>query len=98
MKIRLTNAPDVPGKCPEFLDIEYDDGRSYFGVWTKENGSVVCELPTGFDITPEQYRVGIDKLWAALKLHWPQNKDVFTLVAERIKCLENLLEECRRRD
>jgi hypothetical protein len=35
-------------------------------------------------ISPAQYHVGLDKLWAALGLAGPQDKDVFTLAAEAI--------------
>lgn len=37
-----------------------------------------------YGITPEQYHAGLDKLWAALGLTGPQDKDVFTLAAEAI--------------
>jgi len=40
------------------------------------------------DITPQQYHAGLDKLWKALKLTGPQDKDVFTLCVERIAELE----------
>ena len=39
-------------------------------------------------ITPDQYHAGLNKLWAALHLTTVQDKDVFTLVAERIADLE----------
>lgn len=47
---------------------------------------------TSYGITPEQYHAGVDKLWAALGLTGVQDKDVFTLAAERIKELEAKLE------
>lgn len=37
-----------------------------------------------FDITPEQYHAGLDKLWKALGVTGPQDKDAFTLAAEAI--------------
>lgn len=37
-----------------------------------------------FDLTPQQYHAGLDKLWAALKITGPQDEDVFTLAAEAI--------------
>jgi hypothetical protein len=41
-----------------------------------------------YGITPAQYHAGLDKLWAALGLTGPQDRDVFTLAAERIRQLE----------
>jgi hypothetical protein len=37
-----------------------------------------------FGLTPAQYHAGLDKLWDALGLTGPQDKDVFTLAAEAI--------------
>lgn len=44
-----------------------------------------------FDITPEQYHAGLDKLWEALGAIGPQPADAFTLAAARILFLENEL-------
>lgn len=41
-------------------------------------------MRTEFDITPEQYHAGLDKLWAALGVTGPQEQDVFTLAAQAI--------------
>lgn len=41
-----------------------------------------------FDITYEQYKAGIKKLWDAMKITSVQDTDVFTLCAERISALE----------
>lgn len=40
------------------------------------------------DISSAQYHAGLDKLWAALGLTGVQDRDVFTLAAERIRQLE----------
>lgn len=37
-----------------------------------------------FDLTPQQYHAGLDKLWAALGLTEVQDEDVFTLAARAI--------------
>lgn len=38
-----------------------------------------------FDITPQQYHAGLDKLWDALGLTGVQDEDVFTLAARAIR-------------
>lgn len=38
-----------------------------------------------FDLTPEQYHAGLDKLWAALGVEGVQDEDVFTLSARAIE-------------
>jgi hypothetical protein len=38
-----------------------------------------------FDLTPQQYHGGLDKLWTALGLTGVQNEDVFTLAARAIE-------------
>jgi len=40
-----------------------------------------------FDLTPQQYHVGLDKLWKALGLAEAQDEDVFTLAAREIERL-----------
>ena len=42
------------------------------------------EIIDSIGITAAQYHAGLDKLWAALGLTGPQDKDVFTLAAEAI--------------
>jgi hypothetical protein len=37
-----------------------------------------------FDLTPQQYHAGLDKLWSALGLTGIQDEDVFTLAARAI--------------
>jgi len=51
----------------------------------------------GFDIdeygiTADQFHAGLDKLWNAIHLTQTQDKDIFTLVADYIKKLEDDLE------
>lgn len=46
-----------------------------------------------FGISAAQYHAGIDKLWKALRLTGVQNKDVFSLCAERIQKLESIVEK-----
>lgn len=43
-----------------------------------------------FDLTPQQYHDGVDKLWEALELEGVQDEDVFTLAAREIKRLRAL--------
>jgi hypothetical protein len=50
-------------------------------------------VKNNYGLTPEQYHGGLDKLWAALKLTGVQDRDVFTLAAERITHLTEVLEE-----
>ena len=38
-----------------------------------------------FDITPEQYHAGLDKLWNALGITDVQHEDVFTLAAAKLE-------------
>jgi len=45
-----------------------------------------------FDITPEQYHAGLDKLWTALDITTVQDEDVFTLAARAIKDAKTLKE------
>jgi len=40
------------------------------------------------NVTPEQLCAGLNKLWYALGLTGPQDKDVLTLAAQRIRSLE----------
>lgn len=40
-----------------------------------------------FDISPQQYHAGLDKLWVALGLTGPQDEDVFTLAVARLESL-----------
>ncbi len=47
-----------------------------------------------FDLTPEQYHAGLDKLWHALDLTSVQDRDVFTIAAERIEAGQKLLGAC----
>jgi hypothetical protein len=58
--------------------------------WTESDGVYCprCSARRRFDITPEQYHAGLDKLWEALGLSGVQSEDVFTLAARRIKELE----------
>lgn len=37
-----------------------------------------------FDLTPQQYHAGLDKLWAALGLKGVQDEDIVTLAARAI--------------
>ncbi len=37
-----------------------------------------------FDLSPQQYHAGLDKLWSALGCDGVQDEDVFTLAARRI--------------
>jgi len=46
-----------------------------------------------FDISPEQYHAGLDKLWEALGVTGVQEQDVFTLAAAEIKQLRLLNED-----
>jgi len=50
-----------------------------------------------FDISPQQYHAGLDRLWGALRVTGPQLKDVFTLAAERIHVLESENRKLRER-
>lgn len=46
-----------------------------------------------FDISPQQYHAGLDKLWTVLEITSPQKDDVFTLiVAELTRKKEELAE------
>jgi hypothetical protein len=45
-----------------------------------------------YGLTAEQYHAGLTKLWDALELEGVQQKDVFTLVVERIEHLTERLE------
>ena len=46
-----------------------------------------------FDISPRQYHAGLDKLWIALGISGPQEKDVFTLCAEELTALRGKVEK-----
>ena len=46
------------------------------------------DVRSRFDISPEQYHAGVDRLWAALGLQAPQDDDVFTLAAHKIDQLQ----------
>jgi len=45
----------------------------------------VSKYNSDFGLTSAQYHAGLDKLWFALGLSSAQNKDIFTLAAERIR-------------
>lgn len=49
-----------------------------------------------FDISPEQYHAGLDKLWDALRITTVQDTDVFTLAADRIEALKAIVEKLLR--
>ena len=70
----MTDAPDCAYWSPE-------DPR-----WEAKRDA----MRRSFDITPEQYHAGLDKLWDALGLHGVQQQDVFTLanVSRKIKGME----------
>jgi hypothetical protein len=46
-----------------------------------------------FDISPQQYHNGLDKLWKALGLTAVQKRDVFTIVSEELTTLRKRLAE-----
>lgn len=46
---------------------------------------------SNFGISPEQYHAGLDKLWKALGITTVQDKDVFTLAAEKIQRLNRFV-------
>lgn len=46
-----------------------------------------------FDLTPQQYHGGLDKLWEALGCKGVQDKDVFSLAAEEITRLRGVIRE-----
>jgi hypothetical protein len=49
-----------------------------------------------FDITPQQYHAGLNKLWAALGIVTVQNTDVFTLCAREITDLKTKIAKAKR--
>ena len=50
-------------------------------------------LNATFDLTPEQYHAGVDKLWKALRLTDVQKQDVFTLASDEIDRLRQLVND-----
>jgi hypothetical protein len=54
------------------------------------NGKAV--MLAKYDISPEQYHAGLDRLWRALNLTTTQSEDVFTLASQRLKHLTEVLE------
>jgi len=46
-----------------------------------------------YGLSPEQYHAGLDRLWKALGITTVQDTDVFTLAAERIVHLTEVLED-----
>jgi hypothetical protein len=57
----------------------------------------MSDLRDRFDCTPQQYHGGLDKLWNALQLFTVQDKDVFTLCAERLEQLRAENERLKQR-
>ena len=43
------------------------------------------EYNSNFGMSPAQFHAGLDRLWSALELCGTQEKDVFTLAAEKIR-------------
>lgn len=51
--------------------------------------NAAIKLYDKYDMTPEQLHAGIAILWDALGITTAQERDVFSLAAERIRYLEN---------
>jgi len=49
-----------------------------------------------FDLTPQQYHAGLDRLWCALGVDGVQEDDVFTLCAKRIAEVQRERDEAQR--
>lgn len=46
-----------------------------------------------FDLTPQQYHAGLDKLWNALDVTGVQKDDVFTMASKEIQSLKQTVRE-----
>lgn len=46
-----------------------------------------------FDLSPQQYHAGLDKLWKALDVTGVQKDDVFTMASKEIQSLKRAVRE-----
>lgn len=86
MQVRCDTFPGPEG-C-QFIELENDYGEGVAGNWREDGTEVVLEIPNDIGLTAAQYHACIDKLWVALHRVGPQETDVFTLAAKRLKELE----------